>query len=60
MRAFLKKMSMRDMGNFRILMDLFIRESGNNHYFMVKDMKRVINLNIRELINRDIDMDMEK
>lgn len=41
-------------------MDLFIKENGNNHYFMVKDMKLVINLNIKELINKDIVKDMEK
>jgi hypothetical protein len=60
MKAIFKMMNMRDMENFRILMDLFIKENGNNHYFMVKDMKLVINLNIKELINKDIVKDMEK
>lgn len=60
MKAILKMTNMRAMESFKIHMGLFIRENGNNHYLMGKDMKSVINSNIKALINRDIVKDMEK
>lgn len=60
MKETLKKMNLMDTENFKIKMDSFIKENGNNNYFMGKAMKLINNLNIREDINLDIVKDMER
>lgn len=53
-------MNMMVMGNFKIHMDLFTKENGSNHCFMEKVMKSMSNSNTKDLINKDIELDMVK
>ena len=53
-------MNMMVMANFKILMVLYIKESGNNHCFMEKDTKLMNNSNTKVLTYKDIGLDMER